>query len=318
MSDSIKINTTIISDNKDYDNNINNLNSPQTTLKTNERDSSPYIYLVETFYISSKKNTVFQVKLTEIGLNLRKESNGSSKEQTILVQDIFGCRCLRSKRKKTDASACTCASLQRPTQLKVVEDNSYDLVDETDVSAYLYIYAYILKKNRRGLSSRRERTTITLRFRSFDKYEDNYKEAQKWRNAIKHLLDLQFKINDVNNAILPKDIRKILVILNPKSGSGKARELFQQRVAPMLTEAEITYDLHVTKYANFAREFVRRKDIYQWKFIVVVGGDGIYYEVINGLFERSDWERAVEELPIGIIPCGSGNGLARTISHLYK
>lgn len=295
------------------------------------------IQLVETFYVTSKKNTVYYVKLTEKGLTLRKETNVSTKEQTILLQDIIGCRCLRSKQKRKNASSCTCAALPGPTELKVVEENSLDL-DESDVSVYLYIYAYILEKN-----GHRERTTITLRFRSFDNYDQNNEEAQKWRTAIKYLLHsdpaelpMQVKklaISPINvtppaktvpvpsspmQLYVPKDMRKVLILLNPKSGPGKAREMFQKHVASVFTEAEVPFELQVTKHANFAREFVRRNDIFAWRSVVVVGGDGIYYEVINGLFERSDWERATQSVPIGIIPCGSGNGLAKTIAAIYR
>jgi sphingosine kinase len=105
--------------------------------------------------------------------------------------------------------------------------------------------------------------------------------------------------------------------VNPKSGQGKARELFQLRVVPIFQEAEIAYDLYITKKANFAREFVRTRDINTWRSIVVVGGDGIYFEVINGIFEREDWQQVIDETKIGIIPCGSGNGLAKTISYSY-
>jgi hypothetical protein len=49
--------------------------------------------LEEIFYISSKRNTLYRVRLTERGLTLRKESNcGPSKTETILVDDIVGCR----------------------------------------------------------------------------------------------------------------------------------------------------------------------------------------------------------------------------------
>lgn len=269
------------------------------------------VFLAETFYISSKKNTVFQVRLTEKGLCLRKESSNGVKEQTILLADIIGCRCLRSKRRGHGGSACACSALPGPAQLKVVEANSGEQ-DESDASAYLYIYAYILKRSRRG--GRRERTTITLRFRSFDKYEDNNREAQKWRTAIKALINDEIPKTPTYT---PSDTRKMLVLLNPKSGSGKARESFQQRVAPIFVEAELPFELHVTKRANYAREFVRTRDIYAFRGIVVVGGDGIFYEVINGMLERGDWERALEEVSVGIIPCGSGNGLARSIAHIY-
>ncbi|ETN59614.1 hect E3 ubiquitin ligase [Anopheles darlingi] len=272
----------------------------------------PTVYLTETFYISSKKNTVFEVRLTDKGLCLKKQSNGSTKEQTIPLKDIIGCRCLRSKRRSRGSSSCTCASISNSNALKVVEENSGEQ-DETDVSAYLYIYAYILKRNRRG--GFRERTTITLRFRSFDRYEDNNREAQKWRAAVKYLIAGE-PVQKLTYQ--PRDPRKMLIILNPKSGSGKAREMFQQRVAPIFAESEILYDLHITKRSNWAREFVRQRDVYLWRGIVVVGGDGIFFEVLNGLFEREDWQTAIEELPIGIVPCGSGNGLAKTVSFLYE
>ncbi|GLH14475.1 Uncharacterized protein GBIM_18869 [Gryllus bimaculatus] len=117
---------------------------------------------------------------------------------------------------------------------------------------------------------------------------------------------------------LVSEEKKLLVLLNPKSGPGKAREMFQQRVVPVLAEAELPYDLYVTKHANYARDFVRTKDIYQWRGVVVVGGDGIVFEVFNGMFERPDWERAVKEVPVGVIPCGSGNGLAKTIAYAME
>lgn len=302
------------------------------------------IQLVETFYVTSKKNSVYYVKLTEKGLTLRKETNVSAKEQTIQLQDIIGCRCLRSKRKKKNTSSCTCAALPGPAEIKVVEENSLDL-DESDVSVYLYIYAYILEKGPRCANGRRERTTITLRFRSFDNHEQNNEEAQKWRNAIKYLIHNSIDSNSsVDERSMdqrkncskhssvpfstssspyfqtysPKEMRKVLVLLNPKSGSGKARETFQKCVVPVFAEAEIPYEVQVTKHANYAREFARLRDLSAWRSIVVVGGDGIYYEVINGLLERPDWEMAVKTVPIGIIPCGSGNGLAKTIAHNYR
>lgn len=49
---------------------------------------------------------------------------------------------------------------------------------------------------------------------------------------------------------------------------------------------------------------------------IQVGGDGIVFEVINGIFERWDWSEVAPKLPIGVIPGGSGNGLARSIAHI--
>lgn len=108
------------------------------------------------------------------------------------------------------------------------------------------------------------------------------------------------------------------MLLNPKSGPGRGRETFQKRIHPILSEAERSYEIHITKYSNYAREFVRTKDIYQWSGLLMVGGDGIVFEVVNGLFQRPDWEKALHELPLGVIPCGSGNGLAKSIAYAKK
>uniref|UniRef100_A0A6M2DP90 Putative sphingosine kinase involved in sphingolipid metabolism n=1 Tax=Xenopsylla cheopis TaxID=163159 RepID=A0A6M2DP90_XENCH len=279
------------------------------------------LLLEETFYIQSKKNTVFKVRLTEKGLSLRKECNGATtKEQTICMDDIIGCKCMRSRRRRNAGASCVCTRSPKSSEsFKVVDENSLE-GDETDSSAYLYIYAYTLKRRKRGISnSSRERTSITLRFRSFDKYEDNNKEAQKWRYALKCLVRGMSPSLDI---VDPIDNRKVLILLNPKSGPGKAREFFQKRVAPVLAEAEIPYDLHVTRRADDARDMIRRRFLnpnmrHQWRCIATVGGDGLCYEVVNGMFEREDWRDVTNAVPLAIIPCGSGNGLARTICHLY-
>jgi sphingosine kinase len=144
------------------------------------------VVLEETFYILSKKNAVYRVRLTEKGISLQKESNGGTKIEIIRINDIVGCRCLRSKRRSTGSCACHPNAIRR-NNLRVVDENSSEQ-DEKDNSAYLYIYAYILKKLRVKSGKKRERMTITLRFRSFDRYDDNMREAQKWRLAVKCLI----------------------------------------------------------------------------------------------------------------------------------
>ncbi|KAF5269962.1 hypothetical protein FQR65_LT05761 [Abscondita terminalis] len=265
--------------------------------------------LEETFYVLTKKNSVFRVKLTNLGLHLIKEQENHVKTQVIPVADIIGCRCLRSKKQRY---SCACQSLSN-SSLKVVDEKSGEH-DDTDISAYLYIYSYILRPNH----NKRERTTITLRFRSFDKYDENYKEAQRWRCVLKKLIRgdevVNVNLTDYNITHVKED-RRLLILLSPKSGAGKGRALFQKKIVPILQEAEVPFDLHITKYANYAREFVRSCQLFQWSSVIIVGGDGLLFEVINGIFERWDWSEAIKHISFGIIPGGSGNGLARSIAH---
>ncbi|XP_066147813.1 sphingosine kinase 1-like isoform X2 [Euwallacea fornicatus] len=283
-------------------------------LKPLEESIQDRILLEETFYVLTKKNSTFRVRLTAKGLHLIKESEHSVKEQLIPIKDIIGCQCLRSKKK---AQNCTCQSLPRSDSLQVVQENSADL-DDSDVSAYLYIYAYIFQGSKH-MNKKRERTIITLRFRSFDKYEDNNKEAQRWRCTIKKLLRGEIvshsMLIDYSLVTRHKETQRLLILCNPKSGSGKGKQVFQQKVAPILNEAEIPYDLYMTKHYNFARDFVRSNSLAQWTGIIGVGGDGIIFEIINGLFERPDWAEVLKSIPIGVVPGGSGNGLARSIAH---
>lgn len=46
--------------------------------------------------------------------------------------------------------------------------------------------------------------------------------------------------------------------------------------------------------------------------LVVVSGDGVLHEVINGLLSRPDWDRA-RKTSIGIVPAGSGNAIAASL-----
>ncbi|XP_064478939.1 sphingosine kinase 2-like isoform X2 [Ornithodoros turicata] len=117
--------------------------------------------------------------------------------------------------------------------------------------------------------------------------------------------------------VIPKELpaqRHYLVIVNPKSGPGKSLEIFLNRVRPILAEADISHLLLVTERQNHAKEFIKHLNLSQWSGILVISGDGLLFEVYNGLMERQDWKKAVK-IPIGIIPGGSGNGLARSISH---
>nr|XP_022906176.1 sphingosine kinase 2-like [Onthophagus taurus] len=231
--------------------------------------SQERILLEETFYVLTKKNSVFRVRLTTGGLSLIKESQSHVKEQTIPTKDIVGCRCLRSKKPTT---SCSCQSLPRAGGgLKVVDENSPEQ-DETDASTYLYVYAYVLQNKQNG-NSKREKTIITLRFRSFDKYEENHKEAQRWRTAIKQLIrgDNQTEPNaDVSIMSRINEQRKLLVICNPKSGPGKGKSIFEEKVAPVLEEAEIQFEFHLTTHANHAREFIRTCNVFQWNGVVLV------------------------------------------------
>ncbi|KAK6732453.1 hypothetical protein RB195_016687 [Necator americanus] len=105
-------------------------------------------------------------------------------------------------------------------------------------------------------------------------------------------------------------VGRVLVFVNPNSGSGKGVKTFRHRVEPQLKKNHIDYELIITNGPNHAKTIVRsRDDLLKFNGVIILSGDGLVFEVINGLFERSDRTSIIPCLPIGIVPSGSGNGL---------
>lgn len=104
---------------------------------------------------------------------------------------------------------------------------------------------------------------------------------------------------------VPLKDKKIFFVVNPISGNGKAKKSFPL-IEDFLKENELIYEKIITQYKDhatqIATELSARDDI---EIIVVVGGDGTLYEVINGLFISK------VKIPVGYIPTGTGNDYGR-------
>ncbi|MBL3657981.1 diacylglycerol/lipid kinase family protein [Fulvivirga sediminis] len=95
--------------------------------------------------------------------------------------------------------------------------------------------------------------------------------------------------------------QKALFIINPKSGTT------QKKGVPALLDycldsSKISYEIFYTQYAGHGRE-IAEKEKNNYHMIVAVGGDGTINEIAGPLINS--------ETTLGIIPLGSGNGLAR-------
>ena len=71
-----------------------------------------------------------------------------------------------------------------------------------------------------------------------------------------------------------------------------------------------------TEYANHGTEVAESLDLENFDGIVCVGGDGMVHEVIQGIMRRTDWKTVASNLPIAVIPGGSGNGIARSLCEI--
>ena len=98
------------------------------------------------------------------------------------------------------------------------------------------------------------------------------------------------------------------VIYNKKAGGGKASSAVEN-VKKAFLKHGIEADIKFTQYAKHAITLVRDADLSKYNAIITVGGDGTFYESLNGYFQNRN--RTV--INFGIIPIGTGNSLSKDI-----
>ncbi|KAF9120746.1 hypothetical protein BGW39_011125 [Mortierella sp. 14UC] len=109
--------------------------------------------------------------------------------------------------------------------------------------------------------------------------------------------------------------RQILLLVNPNGGVGKAKRISDIVVKPMFQHSGLVVKEQYTGYGKHAVEIANKLDLDKVDSLVVVSGDGVLHEVINGLLSRHDWDRA-RKTSIGIIPAGSGNAIGASIGSI--
>src|SRR5258708_18102313 len=101
----------------------------------------------------------------------------------------------------------------------------------------------------------------------------------------------------------PNRPRRLLVIYNPAAGRRSEPRL--RRFLDRLTRLGATVILQETAVRGDAEAFARAADCAMFDAVVAAGGDGTINEVVNGL--------AASEMPLAVLPLGTGNVLANEI-----
>mmetsp|Transcript_64270 Transcript_64270/g.114151 ORF Transcript_64270/g.114151 Transcript_64270/m.114151 type:complete len:498 (-) Transcript_64270:136-1629(-) len=105
---------------------------------------------------------------------------------------------------------------------------------------------------------------------------------------------------------------RFLVFVNPAAGKNRALQIWAEVRQLWASLPWLTFDEVITSYAGEASERSQDESTLAYDAIVIVSGDGLVHEVLNGLALRQDAEQALR-VPVSHIPAGSGNGLAKSV-----
>lgn len=96
--------------------------------------------------------------------------------------------------------------------------------------------------------------------------------------------------------------KKIVFIMNPISGTSDKKDI-PYLIEELLDKEQFDYSIRETEYAGHAYEIAKESKEQGIDIVVAVGGDGTVNEIGRALVHSNT--------ALGIIPTGSGNGLAR-------
>jgi diacylglycerol kinase (ATP) len=93
-------------------------------------------------------------------------------------------------------------------------------------------------------------------------------------------------------------------IVNKTSGNGKGLRVWK-KIEKLLQEKQVDYQVRFTERPKHAVEIAKMVSSETCDAVVAVGGDGTVHDVANGLIDSN--------IPLGVIPAGSGNDFARAL-----
>lgn len=98
---------------------------------------------------------------------------------------------------------------------------------------------------------------------------------------------------------------KIVFIINPIAGKGKGK-MVAQEIISFFESKPFVIRLMLSEYEGHTQSLIQQAIDLKPQLIVACGGDGTIHEVAQALVHTS--------IQLGIIPIGSGNGLARNLN----
>jgi sphingosine kinase len=234
-------------------------------------------------------------------------------------------------------------------QCNTKNPNTFHGMQRYSSSASINIYAY--PKMKKGkICNEGKRSANHKNYAIDSRGCEDFGDARKLIEAIRNLAGLQSNLPINNNPI-----RYLVILnpfsggndgcgVSSKTG---AKYIYESLLNPMLEEAGVEHDLLVTGWGGHAQERMKDRrshryktapdgssdavqrddnlcsintdtetnDISEYKAIIAMGGDGILFEIMQGIHTREDESEIFKNMKFGIVGCGTSNGLAKSILH---
>jgi len=101
---------------------------------------------------------------------------------------------------------------------------------------------------------------------------------------------------------------KILCIYNPQAGGGNSMKNLSD-IKNLFESYSLDVEFVFTEHDKHAFEIVSKLDLQNYSGLIVAGGDGSFFNVLNGYMSRQDRP----DITFGILPVGTGNSLSRDV-----
>ncbi|KAL4925871.1 putative sphingosine kinase (SphK) [Aspergillus undulatus] len=184
--------------------------------------------------------------------------------------------------------AC-CGLVPKPTNKVTHSIALYNVLDTSVSSAGLtIIYAEAAGKH-----------DISVTALQYPVSEEEKKNVETWTQKL-----LTLAYGDA------KRYKRLKILINPFGGKGTAAKLYRTYAEPVFAAAHCEIDVQETTHGGNATEIAEQIDVNAYDAIVCCSGDGLPYEVFNGLAKKPNAREALAKLAVAMLPCGSGNAMA--------
>lgn len=124
-------------------------------------------------------------------------------------------------------------------------------------------------------------------------------------NRLKFEIFILLLSSTIDKNSMNDNMKKIKFVVNPISGT-QSKELILSLLDEKIDKTKYSWEVVYTERAGHAVEIAAQAAEEKTDMVVAIGGDGTINEIARSLVHT--------DTALGIIPCGSGNGLAR---HLH-